>query len=320
VTENVMMELTWRCGAGCAFCYLGETGRLNRRGPEMTTAEIKAFLRSFPAGTRFYFTGGEPFLRKDIFSVLGYASSRGFTWGVNTNGLALNRPKIKRLMALGPAYVIFSLHGPAAAHDRLTGVKGAHAKVLANVGIAAELKRPGTEVITNCVINSANVRLLPAVYLEAARAGADRAIFEHLQFLKKGEAPGLSPAEVMTPFLPGYRLDTAAFERSVGKITALRGEFETHFELRPDFSRRELARYYNGRMKPAGACPALLSTLNVEPDGRLRTCVLYCAPAGGTVKKLDRAGLRVAKRRLVKGGLPRGCARCCQRFAIERIF
>lgn len=315
-----MMELTWRCGAGCAFCYLGKTGRLNGRGPEMTTAEIKAFLRSFPAGTRFYFTGGEPFLRKDIFGVLAYASSRGLSWGVNTNGLALNRSKIKRLTALGPAYVIFSLHGTAAAHDRLTGVKGAHAAVLANIGLAAEFKRPGTEIITNCVINSANVRLLPAVYLAAARAGADRAVFEHLQFLKQCEAPGLTPAEVMTPFLPGYRLDAAAFERSVEKITALSGAFKTHFELRPDFSRRELARYYNGRLKPSGSCPALLSTLNVEPDGRLRTCVLYCAHAGGTVKKLDRAGLLAAKRRLVKGGLPPGCARCCQRFPIERIF
>jgi MoaA/NifB/PqqE/SkfB family radical SAM enzyme len=319
VPLTVMVELTWRCGARCSFCYLGRTGRLNARGPEVSAAGLKAFMRRFPAGTRFYFTGGEPFVRKDIFEILSYASARGFSWGVNTNGLQLSLPKIKKLMALSPAYVIFSLHGPESVHDRLLGVKGAHKKVLAAVKFAAALKRAGTEIITNCVISPANAALLPAVYLEAARAGADRAVFEHLQFLKEGEAPGLTAAEVLTPQLRPRRLAVAKLERSVGRIKALRGAFKTHFELRPDFSRGELERYYNGTPRISGNCP-LLSTFNVEPDGRLRTCVLYAAPAGGTVQAFDQAGLLKAKRRLVKGGLPRGCARCCHRFSIERIF
>ncbi|MDD2805051.1 MAG: radical SAM protein [Elusimicrobiales bacterium] len=316
---NVMMELTWRCGAGCSFCYLGRTGRLNSRGPELSAADLKAFLRRFPAGTRFYFSGGEPFVRKDIFEILAYASSHGLSWGVNTNGLRLPLSKIKKLMSLRPAYVIFSLHGPAALHDRLLGVTGAHKKVLAAVKAAAAQKKPGTEIITNCVISPANAALLPAVYLEAARAGADRAVFEHLQFLKKGEAPGLSAADLLAPRLSPRRLAVRTLERSINRIKALRGAFKTHFELRPDFSRAELERYYNGTPRVSGGCP-LLSTLNVEPDGRFRTCVLYAAPAGGTVRAFDRAGLLKAKRRLVKGGLPRGCARCCHRFPIERIF
>jgi len=319
VPLNVMMELTWRCGAGCSFCYLGRTGRLNARGPELGAGELKAFMRRFPAGTRFYFTGGEPFARKDIFSILAYASERGFCWGVNTNGLQLPLPKLKKLLALRPAYVIFSLHGPAALHDRLLGVKGTHAKVLAAIKAAAALKRPGTEIMTNCVISPANAALLPAVYLEAAKAGADRAVFEHLQFLKEGEAPELTSAELLTPRLKPRRLAVKTLERSLGRIRALRGAFKTHFELRPDFSRAELERYYNGTPRVSGSCP-LLSTVNVEPDGRLRTCVLYAAPAGGTAQAFDPAGLLRAKRRLVKGGLPRGCARCCHRFSIERIF
>lgn len=316
---NVMAELTWRCGAGCSFCYLGRTGRLNARGSELSAAELKAFMRRFPAGTRFYFTGGEPFARKDIFEILAYASARGLSWGVNTNGLQLSLPKIKKLMALRPAYVIFSLHGPATVHDRLLGVKGAHAKVLSAIKSAAALKLPGTEIMTNCVISPGNAALLPAVYLEAAKAGADRAVFEHLQFLKEGEAPELTGAELLTPRLKPGRLAVKTLERSIGRIKALRGAFKTHFELRSDFSRAELERYYNGTPRLSGGCP-LLSTVNVEPDGRLRTCVLYAAPAGGTARAFDLPGLIKAKRRLVKGGLPRGCARCCHRFPIERIF
>ena len=321
MTKTVMMELTWRCNAACAFCYLGKTGRLNRRLPELGGAEIKAFMRRFPAGTRFYFSGGEPFLRKDIFGILAYAAGRGFSWGVNTNGLELTPAKIKRLLALKPAYIIFSLHGPAAIHDRLLGRKGAHKKLLANLGTAVKFKKPGTELITNCVINAANAALLPAVYLDAARAGADRAVFEHLQFLKKKEAAGagLSPEELITPALDGYAADVRALSASIGKIKALRGAFKTHFELRPEFTALELELYYNGLLKPSGRCPGLLSTLNVEPDGSIRTCVLYGARAGGT-RAFDRAAIMKAKRRLVKGGLPQGCARCCQRFKIRRVF
>lgn len=321
MTGTVMLELTWRCKAACAFCYLGGSGRLNRRLPELKAAEIKAFMRRFPAGTRFYFSGGEPFLRKDIFGILAYAASRGFDWGVNTNGLELDPEKIKKLLALKPAYLIFSLHGPAAAHDRALGLKGAHKKLLENIKTAAELKKPGTEIITNCVMNAANAALLPAVYLEAARAGADRAVFEHLQFVRKEEAAraGLSPAGLITPVLEGYSPDTRALAASIRKIRALRGAFKTHFELRPDFTARELELYYHGPLKPSGGCPGLLSTLNVEPDGRIRTCVLYAARAG-QVKGFDQAAIKRAKRRLVKDGLPPGCARCCQRFSIERVF
>lgn len=317
----MMLELTWRCGAACAFCYLGKTGRLNRRLPEMRTPEVKAFMRRFPAGTGFYFSGGEPFLRKDIFEILSYASARGFNWGVNTNGLELDAAKLKRLTALKPAYIIFSLHGPAAAHDRLLGVKGAHKKLLANIKLAAEFKKTGTEIMSNCVMNAANAALLPAVYLDAARAGADRAVFEQLQFVKKKEAAGagLSTDELITPALEDYKLDTRALAASIRKIKALRGAFKTHFELRPDLKAGELERYYNGLLKPSGHCAGLLSTINVEPDGRIRTCVLYAARAGD-VKGFDRAAIAKAKRRLVKGGPPQGCSRCCRRLAIDRVF
>lgn len=321
MNANVMMELTWRCNAACSFCYLGRTGRLNGRTRELGEAGVKKFMRRFPPGTRFYFSGGEPFLRKDIYRLLAYAAGRGFVWGVNTNGLAFGRFGVRRLMALRPSYVIFSLHGPAALHDRLTGVKGAHSRLLAALKEAAAARLPGTELMTNCVINAENAALLPAVYLEAARAGADRAVFEHLQFLKRGEAAraGLPPSGVVTPVLENYSMDVPALAESVRRLKALRGAFRTQLGLRPDFSRRELERYYNGTPAAPGACAGLMDVFNVEPDGRLRACVL-CSAQAGKAGVFDAAAARRAKRRLLKGAVPAACARCCQRFAIEKIF
>lgn len=319
VKTTVMMELTWRCPAACRFCYLRGTGRLNAGRPEMSAAAIERFMRRFPAGTHFYFSGGEPFLRRDIFRILGYAAARCFEWGVNTGGLPLGDAAVGKLMALKPSYVIFSLHGTPGLHDRLTGVKGAHARLTRALRLAAALRRPGTEVMTNCVICPENARALPAVYLEAARAGADRAVFEHLQFAGPSAArAGLSPEALITPFIGGLKMDLRALGASIKKLKALRGAFLTHLELRPDFSPAELARYYKGAPRPA-VCPGLTSTVNVEPDGRIRACVLYSAKAGDAVS-YDAAAVRRAQRALVKGGAPAGCARCCRRYAIERIF
>jgi hypothetical protein len=123
----------------------------------------------------------------------------------------------------------------------------------------------------------------------------------------------------MTPVLDSYSLDVPGLQRAIKKIKALRGAFKTHFELRPAFSRSELERYYSGRPRPSGACPGLLSTINVEPDGGIRTCVLHCGRVS-SAGKYNAAAVMKAKRRLVRGGLPRFCARCCHRFPIERIF
>ena len=318
--NTVMMELTWRCGAACSFCYLRGTGRLNARGPELGAAQIERFMRRFPAGTHFYFSGGEPFLRRDIFRILARASRLGFCWGVNTGGLPLTGAAVKRLMGLRPSYVIFSLHGPAAVHDGITGVNGSHDRLLAALRLAAGLKLPGTELMTNCVICPANAASLPAVYLEAARAGADRAVFEHLQFVDAAAAArrGLTAADLITPALARHRMDAAALAASIRRMKALRGAFGTHLELRPDLDARGLDRYYNGSPRPR-ACAGLEGTINVEPDGAIRSCVLYARHIGSALS-FDAAAVRRGQRLLLKDGAPAGCARCCRRYPIQRVF
>lgn len=316
-----MLELTWRCNLRCAFCYLHAKGLLNKGGPELDTARVFKLLGRFPAGTRFYISGGEPLLRPDFFEIAARIKKSGCRFGVNTNGTLLDAGKAARLAALEPDYVIFSLHGGPSLHDRLTGAKGSCRKLLANMKTFSALARPGTEVMVNCVVTGDNAGALAEVYKLAGAHGASRVSFEHLQFLRPSEAAGL-PADigkggVITPVLAGHKADAGLIRRQFDEIRRLGGP--AHFDVRPLMSGRGLDLFHNGELSPAGGCCRVHDTLNVEPDGRARLCVLYGLKAGDALKT-PLAAMEALKRKKIGARLPGACARCCHRLAAFRYF
>lgn len=319
--KDVMLELTYRCNLRCNFCYLLRRGLLNKEMKELGTDEVYKLIARFPAGTHFYLSGGEPLLRRDIFDIMARINGAGSRFGLNTNGTLLTGARARALAALNPDYVIFSLHGGEAVHDRLTGVPGSCRAVLANMKAFARAAGPGTEVIVNCVVNRENAGALAEVYRLASGAGAARVVFEHLQFLRPREAAAL-PARlkkggVITPELDVYGADAALIKKQFDAIRSSGGP--AHFEVRPLMTEVELDLYYNGEIAPEGGCPRVFSSLNVEPDGAARLCVLYGLKAGSALKT-PLAGLLAFKKKHIGARLPSGCARCCHRFKLFRYF
>ncbi|OGR70077.1 MAG: hypothetical protein A2179_00060 [Elusimicrobia bacterium GWC2_63_65] len=319
--KEVMLELTWRCNLRCSFCYLLKRGLLNKGGPELDTAAALKLVGRFPAGTRFYLSGGEPLLRQDIFRIIASIKERRCGWGLNTNGTLLDADGWRRLAALKPDYVIFSLHGAAPLHDRQTGVPGSCRKLLSNMKAFAAAAGPGTEVMVNCVVNRENAGALSEVYQLASANGASRVVFEHLQFLRPAETallpPELKKGGVITPELAGYKADGRLILREFDKIRRLGGP--AHFDVRPLLSREGLDLYYNGEVSPEGGCCRVYDTLNVEPDGRARLCVLYGLKAGNALKT-GLGAMAAFKKKKIGVRLPSGCARCCHRLTLFRYF
>ncbi|MCM2267007.1 MAG: radical SAM protein [Elusimicrobiales bacterium] len=319
--KEVMLELTWRCNLRCSFCYLLGRGLLNKGGPELGTAGALKLIDRFPAGTRFYLSGGEPLLRADIFTLMARIKERGGRFGLNTNGTLLDAARGRRLAALGPDYVIFSLHGPAKVHDKLTGSRGACRALLGNMELFSAAAGPGTEVLVNCVVNRENAGVLAEVYRLACAHGAGRVVFEHLQFLRPEEAAALPAAlrrgGVITPELAGYKADAALIARQLEEIRRLGGP--ARFDVRPLMSAAALDLYYNRAVSPEGACCRVYDTLNVEPDGRARLCVLYGLKAGDALRT-PLAAMAALKKKTIGRRLPAGCARCCHRLEAFRYF
>ena len=83
----------------CAHCYLSASAGADTRG-ELTTEECRRVIDEIAVVNPNVFlilTGGEPFLRKDLFEVAGAAAERGFTTVFGTNGVLLREPEARRM-------------------------------------------------------------------------------------------------------------------------------------------------------------------------------------------------------------------------------
>ncbi len=127
----------------CVHCYLDVK---NPERGELSTAEVVGILDQLrAAGTLFLtFTGGEVFLRKDLFEILEAARARTFAFRLFTSGTLLGKADVERLAALKPVAVEISIYAlRSEVHDRITRRKGSLRKSLK---AAAMLRRAGVPV------------------------------------------------------------------------------------------------------------------------------------------------------------------------------
>lgn len=95
--KTLYIELTHACNQHCKHCYLN--GGLHHTVAEMTTEQIKKIFREFKeqGGKSVIITGGEPFMRNDIWEVLDYIEELELPFTFASNSLAMNEERRARL-------------------------------------------------------------------------------------------------------------------------------------------------------------------------------------------------------------------------------
>ena len=141
--------VTGWCNAKCVFCHY--PGVKERPAVKLDDAKraIDALI-DLDVGV-LSLTGGEPFLNHDLPEIAGYATSRGLTVFLGTNGTMLHEDVVRRLAAAKVQAVWVSYEGPdAATFDKNRGVPGLTEKI--RIGLAT-LKKAGIEPFCICMIN-----------------------------------------------------------------------------------------------------------------------------------------------------------------------
>src|SRR5258708_31258102 len=92
------VDLTYRCNERCIHCYLPHDDR-----GELSTAEVKDLFDQLAAAGVFFLTisGGEPFLRTDLFELLAHARALTFNVKLKTNGILIGEGGVAQLRELG---------------------------------------------------------------------------------------------------------------------------------------------------------------------------------------------------------------------------
>ncbi len=149
---RVMFELTYRCNFKCRHCYIPEGYKKKVTG-ELKRSEIFSVLDQLSDIGCFYlgFTGGEPFIRKDILDILWYARKKGFQIIIYTNGSLINENIAQELKRINPNKIDITI--PAwsqGVFETISGVSGSRKKVFQTIGL---LQKNGVKIgLKTCVL------------------------------------------------------------------------------------------------------------------------------------------------------------------------
>ena len=261
VPLNVHFELTYRCNEQCVHCYcVVEHGREQVVRPhELTTAEVKRVLDELAEMGALYLTltGGEVFMRPDLFEIIEHARDRGFAFRLYTNGIGLTEAKVARLAALDPLTVEVSLFSAdPAIHDAITRVPGSFRRLIANV---VRMRDAGIRVYLKTTVMKPNVESLSGV----RQLGRDLNVFRHTF------ACEVSPridGDIMGP--RKYQLDEDELVRYLGH-----DEWTKDPKPLPGGTPEEIAR-------EKGTCGPAVNGCCIDPYGNVFPCVAFRVPIG----------------------------------------
>ena len=134
---------TFACGSSCVHC----TSAQKTAAPdEMGTEDAKKIVDKVVdfGATFFGITGGQPFLRKDLFEVLDYATERGLSTSIITDGRLLDEEAFKRIVK-NQTKISVSIDGAEKTNDAIRG-KGAYSAAF------SAIERFSKEKLLNCLV------------------------------------------------------------------------------------------------------------------------------------------------------------------------
>lgn len=144
VPVNGAFELTPRCSLNCKMCYIRMTPEQMRPiGRERSAEEWIALAREArDMGMTFLLlTGGEPFLRKDLFPILEALNKMGIIVDINSNGTLIDEAVADRLLSCPPSKINITLYGASReSYGRLCGDPSAFDRVVRAIQLLKERK------------------------------------------------------------------------------------------------------------------------------------------------------------------------------------
>ena len=170
---KVQWDIFWRCNSKCLTCDRW----IDKEGLSMMPIEReKEFLDELAAMNTFSvaFSGGEPFLRKDIFELIKYAKKVGLTTSLNSNALLIKEGVADKIIDSGLDMIYFSLDGAKAeTNDYIRGVPGGFDKTFKAIKLLQEKRKEKPKILINCTVNNKNVSELVELVRISSDAGVD---------------------------------------------------------------------------------------------------------------------------------------------------
>lgn len=166
----IAWEVTRSCNLACKHCRA--EAHLDPYPGELSTAEATALIDTFPetGNPIVILTGGEPLLRKDVFTLATHARSRGLRCVMAPNGTLITPENARLMRESGIARCSISIDGAdPESHDAFRGVAGSYAASMRGIEY---LKKEGIEFQINTTVTKGNLHRFKEIFHLAETLGA----------------------------------------------------------------------------------------------------------------------------------------------------
>ena len=118
--QVLQISLTYRCNLRCKMCNIA--GLLPQEEELSTEQVYRVINEAKDYGIKeILLTGGEPFLRKDIFQICNYSAEKKLRSIITTNGICIDSHLANAIAKSGIGHIHFSLDGLEATNDFFRG-------------------------------------------------------------------------------------------------------------------------------------------------------------------------------------------------------
>ena len=261
----IQWHLTERCNLRCSHCYQSghSKGELSFEQVRDVATEVSDMLEAWSEryymefSPSFNITGGEPFLRQDLFNILDHLGGRGFDLFLLTNGTLIDREAALRLAMTSVKGVQVSVEGPEEIHDSIRG-RGSFASSLRGISFLLDA---GLTVTLNATLSDLNADHLTSMVLLASSMGAQRLGFSRL--VPSGRGAGL--IQQMMSKARVRRIYEEIFSMKPENLKIVTGDpVASQMSAEPGAQDQGAI--------PTGGCAAGVSGLTFLPDGTITPC------------------------------------------------
>ncbi|MGQ0743376.1 MAG: radical SAM/SPASM domain-containing protein [Acidimicrobiales bacterium] len=275
---NVTVSANYRCNFKCLTCNV-----YDRKVTELTTEEwTRVFESMGSTPTWMTFSGGEPFLRRDLPDIILAATRicQPAVVNVPTNGWFTKRviTGVERICAGSPdTQVVINLsmdHHVPHRHDEIRAAPGSYERLLATLAGLRALNLPNLTVGIHTVVSNQNEDDFPEVARGLAALGADSYIAEpaeervELQTIGTGITPrsskfGNAAAAVL-------EVEKGAADGVIARVArSVRGEYYDR-----------VTRFLDGEETAMPTCQAGFLSVHLVADGDVWSCCVISRSFG----------------------------------------
>ena len=330
---GAVYEGTMRCNLHCGFCWVGDL--LNLEGEWRDELSLDALRTAFPdqVGFNINLTGGELFMRKDIFEVFELFKAKGYSCGyLTTNGTIIDDARADALAELARAgflkHISVSVDGPKDIHDEARGAKGTFDRTAAGLRrLQQAVERNGgtrLPISINTTVTHEGLEALDEMVDVAQELGVDAIGLNHLMYSTPDEVSETlrllgeeDPQIIQTYVTPDPGLRPEGVRAKIGALSEKCRHANIRFGARPQISDGVLDHYYQPGDRVEGRCLYPFLNARVSFSGKMYFCPMIRIEVGDLTKNSmaeiwNNERYVELRRRLLDNTLFPVCQRCCK--------